>query len=458
MNYEEAVEFIENTPKFLPKGVRNKSGNDNLSRVMELLGNPQERIPAVHIAGTNGKGSTARFTMNILATMGYKVGIFTSPHLVRVNERIAVAYPASGSMDAAGTDTRSGPVISDITDEDFLECFNRVMEAVEKNVRQGGSYLSYFEMLFAMATVYFEDIMPDYVVYETGLGGRLDATNIITPVATAITSIGLDHTAYLGNTIEKIAREKAGIIKPGVPVVYNTGDEVADEVIENRAAILGSPSINVAKTGYIANEITDKTIDFSFATGYYKYHNIILKVAGAKYQMDNAATAIALCNCMFDKPVPENCVRKACSEFYWPGRMERIGRHIIADGAHNEDAVKRYIEAVKLIKKDEITMLFAVSADKDYEPMIKLLSQRLSLDNVIVTTLDTDRATDAAVVSGLFERYNKGNTVVYHNDCIKEALWQGYNMVKEKHDILFCVGSLYLVGSIKGIAMEGMDK
>lgn len=447
MNYDEAVAFIENTPKFFSEGGRNKSGNDNLKQVMELLENPQDKIKAIHIAGTNGKGSTARFTMNILTKMGFKVGVFTSPHLVKVNERIVVAYEKT-------QDERPLFVTEDISDEDFLACFDEVMLAVEKNLKNDGSYLSFFEMLFAMAAVYFEKCGLDYVIYETGLGGRLDATNIVMPVATAITSIGLDHMMYLGDTIKTIAAEKAGIIKANIPVVYNTGEKDADEVIYDTAKALFAPTINVANTQYIANEITDKTIDFSLSTSYYKYHNIILNVAGAKYQMDNAVTAIVLCNTLFDEPISESVVKAACDSFFWPGRMERIKEDVIVDGAHNEDAIVRYIEAVRNVKPENQILLFAVSADKDYEPMIKLLSEGLTLKRVYVTSLDSDRAIGASVVAKLFEKYNRGNTEIYHNDCIKEAYEEGYSFVKDEHDILFCVGSLYLVGSIKEIAME----
>ncbi|MGN0436077.1 MAG: bifunctional folylpolyglutamate synthase/dihydrofolate synthase, partial [Wujia sp.] len=218
MRYDEAVKFIEDTPRFVDGGTkRNKSGNENLAMVMAQLGNPELRHPAIHIAGTNGKGSTVRMTMCILCNMGYSVGTFISPHLIKLNERISISSLCNDGKSIA---------TKDITDEAFVCCFERVMKAVEQVVDCGGGYLSYFEMLFAIAAVYYENKSVDYVIYETGLGGRLDATNLITPVITAITSIGLDHTAYLGDTIEQIAAEKAGIIKESVPIVYNTGEKI----------------------------------------------------------------------------------------------------------------------------------------------------------------------------------------------------------------------------------------
>lgn len=443
--FDEAVAFIENTPRFFADGGRNKSGNDNLKNVMEMLDNPQDRNKCIHIAGTNGKGSTARFVMSILACEGKKVGIFTSPHLVRINERIAVADGVSDERIA----------VKDITDDEFLSAFNIVMSAVSENVKSGGGYLSYFEMLFAIAAVYFASLDLDYVIYETGLGGRLDATNIVQPEITVITSIGLDHTAYLGDTIPKIAAEKAGIIKEGVPVVYNTGDTDADRVIEEHAARHLSRAINVAKATYKANELSDKTIDFSFRNGYYSYHNIVLNVCGAVYQIYNAATAITAVNILLKTTVREPVIKKAMALFDWPGRMERLSRHIIVDGAHNEDAIKRFAEAVTVINKGgSAILLFAVSADKEYDTMIRHLSCALDLDRVYVTSLATNRGEDAAKVAALFEKYNSGHTYVSVDEDIKTAFNKGTAYAEEKDGILFCVGSLYLVGSVKQICND----
>lgn len=445
VSFDEAVNFIENTPKFVNVNGRNKSGNDNLKEVMNILGNPQDRHKCIHIAGTNGKGSTVRFTMSILCCMGYRTGCFISPHLEKINERISVSRLIDDRLQTW-----------DIKDIEFVSAFEEVMAAVEENNNRGGSYLSYFEMLFAIAAVYFAKQDIDYVIYETGLGGRLDATNIINPEVTAITSIGLDHTAYLGDTIELIAGEKAGIIKPGVPVVYNTGEQTADLVIEKRARELSSEAINVAKASYITNDLSDKSIDFSLCSSYYSYHDIKLNVNGALYQLDNAATAIEVCNTLFKESgiIDEATIRKAMSLFFWAGRMERIGNRIIVDGAHNDDAIARYIEAIRLLSEDKsIILMFAVSADKDYASMIKHLSERLKLDRVYVTSLDSSRAVSAEAVSKIFVRYN-GEIDIVVDDNISSALIAGYKYAEETDRMLFCVGSLYLVGSVKQIVKE----
>ena len=452
MNYNEAVKYVCDIPKFVA-GVdgRNKSGNENLSYVMEKLGNPHLKIKSIHIAGTNGKGSTAQFVSKILNASGYKTGIFTSPHLVKINERISIHYIDENSEELYQQ--------KDISDEDFLYCFNKVFTVVEETTKEGRIHLSFFEFMFAMAAVYFAIKEPDYVIYETGLGGRLDATNILSPVITCITSIGLDHTTYLGDTIEQIAKEKAGIIKKSVPVVYNTGDIEADYIIENEAKVLDAEAINVAKNRYIINEIADKTIDFSVHNSYYKYNNLVINT-GALYQVDNAATAITLCNKLLNKKdgLDETIIRQGLERFFWQGRLEQINSNVVLDGAHNIDAIKRFIESVNetYSHKNKIDLLFAVAGDKDYEPMIEMLCQELPLNRVYVTSINSTRGISSDYIGALFKFYlgrykEQKDYIVECDDNIRYIYEQAYNAVRYTDDMLFCVGSLYLIGSIKEI-------
>ncbi len=451
MNYNEAVEYIYNIPRF-SNGANglNKSGSENLLAVMNKLGNPHLRHKAIHIAGTNGKGSTVQFIRCLLNAKGYKVGCFVSPHLVKINERISIWG------DMKESDYGFDP---DISDDDFLICFNKVFKAIDDNLSDGGTRLSFFEFVFAMAAVYFQDKMLDYVIYETGLGGRLDATNILQPVITGITSIGLDHTKYLGNTIKEVAYEKAGIIKTGVPVVYNTGDIEADAVIRESALSVGAKEINVAKTEYIIFDLTDKIIDFSLSNSYYRYDNIKLKVTGATYQIDNAITAIVLCNAL-GMDLDKDAIQRAVDGFSWPGRMEQIHPNIILDGAHNMDAIERFVEACDVSSGDnDPILLFAVAEDKDYEPMIEYLCRELSFKHIIVTSINSDRSVPADYVAAIFRLHLKkksGDTqcTVTSNDNISLAFNKGFNMAKAEDRILFCIGSLYLIGSIKEIAKE----
>lgn len=478
MDYREATEYIERIPMFGPQiDGRNKSGNPNLEYVMKKLGHPEQKRKAVHIAGTNGKGSTACLTAGILCASGYRVGIFTSPHLIRINERIGIMEFASEDMqpdeetDAEQSD-KAG-LCTYISDEDFAACATTVRSAVENAVREGKLHLSYFEFLFAVAAVYFAQKPLDYVVYETGLGGRLDATNILTPLVTAITSIGLEHTQYLGNTIREIAWEKAGIIKEGVPVIYNTGDDEADIVIASQAELMHAQAINVAKTEYIINEFTDKTIDFSVYNRYYKYNNLVLPAGGAVYQVDNAMTAIFVCSALeslrrrmtFDgnaQVIPQETLQKAFDGFFWSGRMERLHTNIVLDGAHNTDAIERFVESVNQSFGDfGCKLLFAVAEDKDYEPMIERICSGLRLSEVYVTAIDSNRRVAPAYIAGLFRMYlakqpeGKGVQVCFDDD-IRNAFLRGVQSVRGTDDILFCVGSLYLVGSLKQIAAEDL--
>lgn len=447
--YEESVNYIENIPLFGPQmNGRHKSGNDNLSGVLCKLGNPHKLIPAIHVAGTNGKGSTSTMLANMLAVRGYRVGVFTSPHLVVINERIAVQY-----ADEAGR-----ILCRDICNDDFVECFHKVNDAMTRHVEEGGMALSYFEFLFAMAACYYAMFQLDYVVYETGLGGRLDATNTIMPEVCIITSIGLDHMQYLGDTISKIAYEKAGIIKQGVPVLYLTGEQAADEVIMEQARLLGSEEINVVNSQYIINELTDKTIDFSVCTRYYKYNHLRLHTC-ALYQVDNARLAIEACNILLGKDaiLTEEEVLNAMEQFFWSGRMEEIRPNVFFDGAHNPDAIARFVETVRRVQDGKpLYLMFAVAGDKDYDVMIEQLCSGLELAAVYVTAIPNARKVSPLLIAKQFETtlIDKQNTKVYYTEDIKQAYQDSVRMAKQVEGSLYCVGSLYLVGSLKQIDAE----
>ncbi len=437
--YDACVEYISNIPRFAEG--RNKSGNENLSAVLDILGNPHRKIRCVHVAGTNGKGSTVHMIKNLLTEEGFTVGTFISPHLVSINERIAVSgQNAEGFFD------------ENISDENFVTSFETVKKAVDVHEAQGGIALSYFEYLFAIAAVYFAQIAettPDYVVWETGLGGRLDATNLVQPEACVITAIGLDHVKYLGDTVEQIAAEKAGIIKPGVPVVYLTGSREADMVISERAEDLESPAYNVAQFEHGINFAEEKNIDFSFACRYYSYDHLSLTKQCAPYQADNAACAIFTANllCGGEQGMNIEHVQSALSRFSFPGRMEEAGPHVVLDGAHNFNAVKRFVEAVKSgYAGRRWRLLFAVACDKDYEEMINFMAKELSPEYVYVTSLDSDRALSADYAAALFAAHG---LQVYTGEKIEDCFKKAYGDAIRNDDVLFCVGSLYLIGSIK---------
>ncbi len=465
--YTEAVDYIINVPRFNKYIDKEFKANATLLALMERLGNPHLKVKSIHIAGTNGKGSTVQLIKNILVESGYRVGCFVSPHLIRINERISVWE----SLEAETENTY-------ISDEDFLQAFNRVEAAYEEIRDEKLPSLTFFEYVFAIGAVYFSDRDLDYCIYETGLGGRLDATNILKPELTVITSIGLDHMKLLGDTIEQIAGEKAGIIKPGIPVIYNTGDEAADRIIKAQAKLLNAPDFNVAKAQYIINEFTPKGIDFSCSNSYYRYQNVNISSTGV-YQVANALTAIEACNNLpgMNKPIADHIVRAALSRFCWQGRMEHLDDNLIIDGAHNLDAIVPFVKSVSSISKSQgINILFAVADDKNYEDMIEYLCENLKLENIYVTSIQSDRRVLSKEVAEIFAitmKYklckpaevvnitqnhkttpDKANTHIYYDNDLKAVFSAAYRKAREKEDILYCVGSLYLIGSIKELYME----
>ena len=467
MTYSEAVEYIINVPRFNKYIDDIHKPNATLLRLMEMLGNPHLKVKTIHVAGTNGKGSTVQFIKNILVESGYKVGCFVSPHLIKINERISVWK----SLDMALEDTY-------ITDEAFLGAFCQVEKVAKMLVKADMPSLTFFEYIFAIAAVYFASMDLDYCIYETGLGGRLDATNILSPEITAITSIGLDHMKFLGDTIELIAGEKAGIIKSNIPVVYNTGDLLADKVIEEQAKRVGAPEYNVAKAKFIINDFNPRGIDFSCSNSYYIYQSINISSVGI-YQIQNALTAIELCNNLpgIDAPITEDIIKNACSKFYWQGRMEPLDDNLIIDGAHNLDAIIPFTRSVKNLYGDKkISILFAVADDKNYKDMIEYLCEKLKLKAVYVTSIMSDRRVLAKDVALIFKEIlqdklckpcavdyisepdmntnNMADTHIFYDNDLKKTFSLAYNRAKKDDDILICVGSLYLIGSIKELYME----
>ena len=415
---EERVNYICNIPRFT-----RKAKLDNTRLLLEELGNPEKDYRCIHVAGTNGKGSVSKMMAGVLEKSGYKTGLFISPHLIRINERISV----------------NGV---EITDEEFLDIDRRVMNAVEKLLRENKEFEhpAFFEYVFAMGALYFSEQRCDYTVFETGLGGRLDATNVISPEICIITSIGMDHMQYLGDTIREIAGEKAGIIKPGIPVIYNTGDKEADEVIEAVSEKLDSVCYTVGcleEKGFLDG--VDESV-FEAVSGYEK---------------ENARTALLASKVLLGERFDPKQFSSVIREFSFPGRLEYVKRNILLDGAHNEDAVKALIKSVNEICMREgykhVSLFFAVSSDKDYNSIIRLLADGLDIEDVYVSELNSSRREDAGTVMKLFQKYlpaEKSFDVVASRDMKK--LWKTAVGELRSDTLLLVVGSLYMVGEIKG--------
>ena len=423
MNYTEAVDYIETIPKFTVK-----HPPEHTRELLSRLGNPQEGIKIIHVAGTNGKGSVCAYLNAMLLAGGKKTGLFTSPHLVRINERFQI----NGE---------------DVSDEQFLNAFLKVEKAAKEYEAEGEGHPSYFETLFLMGMLIFKEAGVEYLVMETGLGGRLDATNVVEkPLACIITSISRDHTEYLGDTLEAIAGEKAGIIKAGVPVIYDASQPGPASVIAAKAKEMGSPAWPVEPSFYEMKTQSREGITFTFAyPGGEKAELAIPYVA--KYQMMNASLAFYTMHILQDvHDIPKNVLAEGLSKIKWPCRMEMAAPGVIIDGAHNEDGIAQFVStAGYFAKENEITILFTAVADKHYHEMIGEICEGIHPSHVVATQIDGSRVVPAEVLAEDFRK--AGCTDV----CAEPEIGAAYEKAlgKKGSGMLFCVGSLYLAGELK---------
>lgn len=428
MTYEEAVDYIYSVPKFTTK---NKP--ENTVEMMERLGRPERNMKLIHVAGTNGKGSVCAFLSTMLTAGGKKTGLFISPHLIKINERFQI---------------NNVPV----SDETFLRAYEEVAQVIKEMTADGFAHPTYFEILFAVSMVIFRDAKVEYAVLETGLGGRLDATNIIEqPLAVVLTSISLDHTEILGDTIPQIAWEKAGIIKKGVPVIYDGSNPQAEEVIRERAAELGSEAIGIHEEMYQILDRTDKSIDFMLDAMYYGQRKITVPYI-AQYQVMNSSLALAAME-MIDPghEISLDTRIRAIAETTWEGRMETVLPGVIVDGAHNEDAVQQFVKTLLSVDGGRrIVMLFSAVVEKNYEKMVETICATGRLDEVVVTEIHGDRVVPAEKLAGIFQKYTDVRVTALSD--VAEAFAAA--MEKKKDGLLFCVGSLYLVGEVKELIEE----
>ena len=451
--FEEAVAYLEDMPRFTVK----KDPNDNrdLRWFLKQSGNPEQNLKIIHVAGTNGKGSVCAYMRSILEAAGYRTAMFTSPHLVDMRER----FVTSGKM---------------ISREDFLQTFLTVYEKLqevnlpsdisEKEIAAPEFQLNFYEYLFCMALYYFAKEKPDYCIIETGLGGRLDATNYVdNKVLCVITRISLDHVQYLGDTTAKIAAEKAGILRPGVPVVYWDGDMDATKVICRKASELGAPQIPVSKKDYTFLGFQKKYIDFSLRSEYYDYISLILHTI-AGYQMENAALAVRAMEVLFSdrkvgtgengrqmQPVP-GCptvaeIQQGIQNCFWQGRMEEVLPEVYVDGAHNDDGIRAFLDTVK---QDGCTdgrrLLFGVAADKDCRHMIRRIITSGLFDHIAFTHMHTARSVSLEELKVLLAEYPEHHFIMYTE---ADTAFRQELRDRQPGERLYVAGSLYLVGEIK---------
>ena len=456
---EQAVDFIYSIPKFTTK-----NSLDHTRQLMKLLGDPCMKRKIIHVAGSNGKGSVCCFLYHMLLAAGKSAGLFTSPHLVDIRERFQV----NGEM---------------ISEETFLEAFAEVKGASGKLVRKTDRHPTFFEFLFAMGMVIYEKSGVEYVVLETGLGGRLDATNSFpSPVLSVITSISLEHTEYLGETIAEIAGEKAGIMKPGVSVVFDAGEPEAEAVIRSRAAELGCPCTGVVQAAepqeygmqgkkscpgepgsstcadfagwnmkmFQICEITGNYIDFSLFSAYDKRTEWRIPFP-ASYQAENAAVAVTAMRTL--GVMDDGAIQKGLLASRWPGRMQEAAPGIYLDGAHNPAGIRVFADSVKqMTKKDSYPplLLFSMVKGKDIDTSIALLTGEIPWEFIAVSRIPDDRGMDPAEILAVFER--DGRPAEGFED-VREALRIMISRKKQGQK-LFCTGSLYFIGALMEVLRE----
>ena len=429
MNYEQSIDYLYGIPKFTKEPSLMCA-----ERILEELGSPEKNMRIIHVAGTNGKGSVCAYISSVIKVSGRKVGLFTSPHLVSMEERIRI----NGI---------------NVSKELFLEAFMELKECEDRLKEETGRF-SFFEYLFGMAMYCFKKESVEYAVMETGLGGRLDATNAVAkPFVTVITPVSLDHVSVLGDTVSQVAMEKAGIIKKDVPVVFWAENPEVKNVIEKVASEKNSQALPIDKGNYEILQISDKSVDFCTHNMYHKNGRYSVSLATALYQVENALLSLEALYYMAtkDAKLTDEVIIKGIKEACWQGRFQEVAEGVIVDGAHNEAGILSFIEAVStresVIDVTKKVLLFAVMGDKDYDKMIELICKNLEFETVIITRSGGDRGMKPEELVEIFSKNTAPERLVAIEDW-KEAFEKGRELAAHNKGTLYCVGSLYLVGAV----------
>ena len=428
--YQEALDYLYSFIDFsLTKNLRYSEEKFDLSRMialMDLIENPQNDFDVIHVAGTKGKGSTCAMIASILIAQGYRVGLYTSPHMIDFSERIQIDN-------------------LQINHADFVELIGDLRDDIER-VRN----ISTFEITTALAFKYFSNKNVDIAIVEVGMGGRLDATNIVDPLLTVITSISLDHTNILGDTIPKIAYEKAGIIKKGIPVVLGRQTQEAKNVIFDVAKRNESPIMDVfnqyhwEQKAYSLDSQQFKIIQLNQRIQPLTIFD--MKLLG-DHQLDNATTAYAVIDHLREHyEISENSVKKGFQNTRWPGRFEIICKEplIIVDGAHNPDSFEKLSQTIeKFLNGVNITLIFGASEDKDIGEMIRYISPYV--DSIIFTKSDHPRAmTEKEIKERLGMMVPEPFIFCGIDELIDET-------IKNEKGTYIASGSIFIAGAVKEI-------
>lgn len=435
MNFPESVRYLFSLGRELAAPTQATAAKFNLENITILaksLGSPEKKYPSIHIAGTNGKGSTAAFLESILRCAGYRTGLYTSPHLERINERIRV----------------NGEEISDSA---FAAVFSRIHTKIEELLADGTlrAHPTFFECVTAMAFVSFAETGVQFAVFETGLGGRLDATNVVTPEVSVITRIDFDHENFLGHSLPEIAAEKAGIIKPGVSVVIAEQREEAREVLLAKAREQNSPAIETAKAFTIDSqqmvEGRVRATGTEIATG--QKFKIAPRLSG-HFQLQNALNAVAASRVLNSNefPIVTTAIDEGICSAVWPGRIEKVHSRpeIYLDGAHNPSAARELAAYIQEnFQGRKVVMIFGALRDKAVDEIAGILFPLAA--KVVFTEPSTPRSISATQLAEIGAHHAANFEIIPDADqAVADTRAQA-----APDDIICITGSLYLVGQLR---------
>jgi dihydrofolate synthase / folylpolyglutamate synthase len=432
MNYNQAIEYIYGLNKY---GI--KLGLKNIGFLLSLFDNPHLKTKVIHIAGTNGKGSTAAMLFSILKSAGYKVGLYTSPHLVHFQERMRINEKLISQHDVCSLLERIKPAIKRVADT------------------EGYQHPTFFEVITAMAFIYFSENKVDFSIMEAGLGGRLDATNICQSIISVISHIDFDHMDKLGNTITEIASEKAEIIKEKTHVVNADQYQEAQEVIASIAEERNSSLYSVGKEIQPFMTFSDlEGNNFDYSGIFTQYKDLHIPLPG-KYQVENASMAIAVAELLnnMNYIIDDKAIIEGLSSSKWPGRFEIVHRDpiVILDGAHNPNGVARFGESLKIyIPNKRLIVILGIFSDKDYHNIIKNIVPLA--DRVILTMANNPRATPTHILAREAGQYINPEKII-EKTTVDSAIQEAFRIAEE--DDLICVtGSLYTVGEAEAYFLK----
>jgi dihydrofolate synthase/folylpolyglutamate synthase len=419
MTYEEAREFIDQSNQY-----GSVLGLETITNLLDRLGNPQEQLKVIHVAGTNGKGSTTAFITTILTSEGYRVGRYISPAVFAYRERIQISSDY-------------------ITEKGVSDAISVIKPICEAMVRDGLAHPTSFEIETAMAMLYFNWQQVDFAVIEVGLGGRLDATNVIKhPICSVITSISMDHMQFLGDNLDKITREKAGIIKKGAPLVTANKSPEVLSVLEQTCRDIGTSMIVTDSDDAVNIHFSPEGTTFRYLDQEYTINLL------GRHQIGNAILAIQSVRVLHQSghPISENAIKNGLLKAKWRGRFEIIGRkpYVIIDGAHNEDAALQLKEAIQLYFADRrIIFIIGIFADKNYRRILEITAPLAEV--ILAITPNNTRALASSQLAIEAKQYGSGTVI--DAGTIQYAMKRAYEEATEE-DVIIAFGSLSFLGEL----------